>query len=269
MFTEQTLYDICSMKQLGLTNPIMDSLLESVRLSNSVETKELLNEPKGQEQFTTSNSDDILKSDKFTSRIFKDENNNTVELWNEDNEQLQAELYITPDSVVLELGARYGMVSCIINNKISDRRNQVSVEPDYRVHKCLKTNMIQNKCNFHILEGVISKKPISLCITNSSRDYSARTVISESPSVPSYTFEEVETMYNLKFNTLVADCEGFLEQFFDENPFLYDQLNLIILEKDCPENCDYNKIINTMKLHNFICVDSRSNGFHEVWKKKN
>jgi len=33
MFTEQVLYDICSMKDLGLTNPIMDSLLGSVRTS--------------------------------------------------------------------------------------------------------------------------------------------------------------------------------------------------------------------------------------------
>jgi hypothetical protein len=34
MFTEQVLYDICSMKDLGLTNPIMDSLLGSVRTSS-------------------------------------------------------------------------------------------------------------------------------------------------------------------------------------------------------------------------------------------
>jgi hypothetical protein len=33
MFTDQSVYDICSMKEVGLTNPFMDSILESVRLS--------------------------------------------------------------------------------------------------------------------------------------------------------------------------------------------------------------------------------------------
>ena len=35
-------------------------------------------------------------------------------------------------------------------------------------------------------------------------------------------------MTNLKFNVLVADCEGFLE----ENPELYNELEMIIFEAD-------------------------------------
>ena len=52
--------------------------------------------------------------------------------------------------------------------------------------------------------------------------------------------------YNLNFNVLVADCEGFLEMFFDENPDFYDNLRLIIFEADYPEKCNYNKIRNTL-----------------------
>lgn len=54
-------------------------------------------------------------------------------------------------------------------------------------------------------------------------------------------------MYNLKFNVLVADCEGFLQQFFDENPEFYDNLRLVIFEADYPEKCNYGKIVTKLK----------------------
>ena len=74
----------------------------------------------------------------------------------------------------------------------------------------------------------------------------------------------MENKYNLRFNTLVADCEGFLEQFMDENPKLYQQLSLIMFEKDYPNKCNYAKIENTLKTNGFTCLVGR---FHSVWKK--
>ena len=41
---------------------------------------------------------------------------------------------------------------------------------------------------------------------------------------------------------LVADCEGFLETFFDENPGFYSNLRMCIFEADYPEKCNYEKI---------------------------
>jgi hypothetical protein len=40
----------------------------------------------------------------------------------------------------------------------------------------------------------------------------------------------------------VADCEGCLEKFFDENPNFYDELRLFMFERDYPETCNYPKI---------------------------
>jgi FkbM family methyltransferase len=179
-------------------------------------------------------------------------------------EQLQVEKYIEHDSVVLELGARFGTVSCIINKKISSPTNQVSVEPDMRVQSALYENMIENECNFHIVNGFISTRSMALTQIDSYDGYGATSEKSNTSSIPFYTLEEIETKYNLKFNTLVADCEGFLEQFFDENPQLYSQLSLIIFEKDYPEKCNYELITNNLKLHNFKQLES---GFHEVWKR--
>ena len=197
--------------------------------------------------------------------IYSDENNNLINhTYFEHSEQLQANHFITPDSVVLELGARYGTVSCVINSRLANKSNQVSVEPDSRVWKALEKNMIRNKCKFNILKGVISNSPLELTNISNHYGYGTTSVKSSSSVIPNYTLKEVEDLYNLKFNTLVADCEGFLESFMDENPQLYDQLSLIMFEKDYPDNCNYRKIMDNLKAHGFKNLIT---GFHEVWRK--
>ena len=52
-----------------------------------------------------------------------DENRNLIntELWEKEEQDL-ARKYIQKDDIVLELGARYGSVSCIINSKLSHKK---------------------------------------------------------------------------------------------------------------------------------------------------
>ena len=78
---------------------------------------------------------------------FFDENGYQINInaW-EKTEQDQAAAYITPECVVLELGARYGSVSCAINKNLENPRTQVSVEPDDRVWAVLQANMERNGC---------------------------------------------------------------------------------------------------------------------------
>lgn len=198
--------------------------------------------------------------------LFKDEHGRIINhLHLEKTEQDQAEKYITTNSVVLELGARYGTVSCIINNKIGNRLNQVSVEPDERVHKALEENMKLNGCNFHIIKGIISESPGEL-IMNKDSDYATTTLKNNKGNVQNFRLKDIEEQFNLKFNTLVADCEGFLGQFFDENPHLYSQLDLIIIECDYEHTCNYRKIWYYLEVNNFENIE---NGFHQVWKKRN
>jgi hypothetical protein len=63
---------------------------------------------------------------------------------------------------------------------------------------------------------------------------------------------------------LVADCEGFLEIFFDENPNFYDTLRLIIFEADYTEKCNYNKIRNTLREKGFI---EQIYGHQNLWMR--
>jgi FkbM family methyltransferase len=175
-------------------------------------------------------------------------------------EQNIANKHIKENDMVLELGARYGSVSCIINSKLKCKTNQVSVEPDNRVWKALERNKQINNCGFHIVKGFISSRKLGLI----GGGYGTRSIEKSDTQIPSYTLDEIKTKYNLNFNVLVADCEGFLEVFFDENPTFYDELRMIIFEADFPNKCNYTKIRNTLKDKGFTQV---LGGFQNIWKK--
>ena len=71
--------------------------------------------------------------------------------------------------------------------------------------------------------------------------------------------------YNIdKFNVLVADCEGFLEQFFNENIMILNHLELIIFEADMPHKCNYDKIYLLLYSNGFIHIQK---GFQNVFVK--
>ena len=76
----------------------------------------------------------------------------------EKREQDLAKIFIHENDVVLELGARFGSVSCIINHKLNNKKNQVVIEPDNRVWDALEKNKISNCCEFNIVKGFISNK---------------------------------------------------------------------------------------------------------------
>lgn len=182
----------------------------------------------------------------------------------ERKEQILADKYIKPDSIVLELGARYGTVSCVINKKLKNKKAQVVVEPDERVWDALEANKKRNGCEFHIIKGFVSNKKLGLTNTEDWRGYGTKSTEDKSSSIPSYTLKEIESKYKLKFNTLVADCEGFLCDFFEENPHFYDQLELIIFEKDNPKMCNYNKIKKVLEEKGFKQLVSL---FREAWRR--
>lgn len=194
-----------------------------------------------------------------------DQNGNRVDTeYFEKPEQELANKYILENDVVLELGARYGSVSCVINSKLANKTNQLVVEPDERVWRALERNKRVNNCNFHILKGFLSGKKLDLTAIDSWNGYGTTSVESNSSTIPSMTLDQVKYFYELNFNVLVADCEGFLETFFDENPTFYDGLRLILFEADYPEKCNYDKIRNTLKSKGFTQLQ---HGHQNVWTK--
>ena len=182
----------------------------------------------------------------------------------EKEEQELAKRFIKKDDVVLELGARYGSVSCVINHNLRCKTNQVVVEPDERVWEALERNKKENHCGFHIVKGFLSSKPLGLVIPNSTYGYETTSKEDIGSTISFYSLEAIQDKYKLTFNVLVADCEGFLEQFIDENPTLLTTLRLILFEADCPEKCDYKKIKSILEKNDFI---EYKKGFQNVWEK--
>jgi len=197
---------------------------------------------------------------------FYDENNNKIdnEYW-EKNEQDLVKQYIKSTDVVLELGARYGTVSCTINKILNNQNNQVSVEPDERVWNALENNKKINNCNFNIIKGFISNNKLNLINKNECLGYGTSSTLDIESQIRNYSLNEIKEIYNLTFNVLVADCEGFLETFFEENPNIYNEIRLIIFEADYVQKCDYIKIKDILRIKNFINL---LDGHQNVWIKE-
>ena len=187
---------------------------------------------------------------------------NTLEI--EYMEQVLVDKFILPDDKVLELGGRYGSVSCVINSKLTNRKNQVVIEPDNRVWDSLELNNIANNCEFNIIKGFISDKKMSLTNLEDYSGYGTTSFEDELSDIPSYSLNEIKKKYEIDFNVIVADCEGCLGNFLKENLSVLDNIRLFIFESDYPEKCDYNQIKEKLSLKGFVEILS---GHQNVWIK--
>ena len=154
-------------------------------------------------------------------------------------EQHDANLYIKPDDKVLELGARWGGISITINKILKNKKDHVAVEPESIVWDALEKNRDRHYCEFKICKGAISNKPLKM----NDGGYQG---------FGNYTSHVVDGDVNLfkisdfdiDFNVLVVDCEGALQNFYDENKEFFKQLRLILFERDRKEACDYDYLEN-------------------------
>jgi hypothetical protein len=217
--------------------------------------------------------DDILKV--IIEENVYDKNGQAMTFYDEKNliidnncierlEQGLAGMFIIENDVVLELGARYGSVSCAINKKLNNKNKykQVSVEPDKTVWSALDINKIKNNCHFNIVKGFISNKNLDLTIDG----YGSTCFENDNTNISSYSLNEIKAKFNIeKFTAIVADCEGFLETFFDENPDLYSDLRIIIFEADYENKCNYDKIKQNLTKNRFSKI---LEGHQNVWLKQ-
>ena len=69
--------------------------------------------------------------------------------------------YINSDMKILELGSRYGTVSCVLDYLLKEPSTQlVCIEPDTYIIPCLNKNKLINNCSFNIYHGTISKEEL-------------------------------------------------------------------------------------------------------------
>ena len=174
-------------------------------------------------------------------------------------EQMLAYKFIQKTDNVLELGCRFGTNSCLISvlcNKL------VAIDPcKSAVDTCIK-NMNRYGFNFICEWCTVSKNSQVL---NINKDATFASYTSDGTSdIPNYTMKDLEEKHSMKFNTIVADCEGCLEKFVTANDI--SNITKIIYEQDNECMCDYSKVESLLTMKGMRMVEKTYDGlFRKVW----
>ena len=146
--------------------------------------------------------------------------------------------YLPPSAVVLELGARYGTVSCAISHRQAKSGLRLSLEPDATAYKIHSANVRANGCAGHTLLAAASRKPLfkhpTLRATSPkpsgnflrTENCSAGCEQRKTYSVPQLADVLSQRVgHRVQFDSLVVDCEGcFMALLEDEADFLRDPI---------------------------------------------
>lgn len=221
-----------------------------------------------------------LKLDDLDKIPYFDENDNVINFLNyERAEQYVATDFVMPYLRILELGGRYGVVSSVINNKLENPYNHVVVEPDVNVINALNKNKKNHKCNFTIINGVVSTTNLILKrhkIREASKTFKAEEKAEEIDTanidnsynfnVKSYTLQNIMDITKIDFNCLFVDCEGCLCDFLLENEEYVKNYIMIFYEADYTTYCDYRKVKQNLLSWGFYQLND---GFVKIWVKNN
>lgn len=173
--------------------------------------------------------------------------------------------WLPSNASVLEIGARYGSVSCVIAGMQHQSGKVVAVEADPTVWDALDKNLKRYACNVNVLKGVVGTTPVVSQVLGNG-GYGSRTVpasIDASPTqqvVPAYPLAQVEETFKMHFDTLIVDCEGCLTTLLRENPELVVQVNMIIAEahSDLPGDTEEQSVAKLESKFGFKVVDQLS-----------
>lgn len=149
----------------------------------------------------------------------------------EKEERVLVKKYIPPNACVIELGACLGVVSGVINRRLSNPGAHVAVEANPNLIPTLTVNRDRNDCKYVIESGMVSKTSdgtfyIDDCIVVSGPvQESARHI-----KVPVFSIEELMSRTGLKFDTLFMDIQGGELALLEEHEDVLKQLQLVILE---------------------------------------
>ena len=215
--------------------------------------------------------DDILQKLKTIQNNLKIKYGNFNE---ELPEQLMVTRYLSGNEKVLEIGGNIGRNSLIIGSILLSKNNNnfVSLECDKNIANQLIENRVLNNMKFNIEISALSKRTL---IQKGWDTIASDILLDGYTSVNTITFDELNKKYNIKFDTLVLDCEGAFYYILMDMPEILHNINLIIMENDYNDIVHKKYIDNILKQNNFNVDYSESGGwgpcynnFFEVWIKK-
>lgn len=163
--------------------------------------------------------------------------------------QRQLWTYMPRTAIVLEVGGRYGTVSCTISRRQQQSGLRVTVEPDaHALAHYLKPNIAANKCAGREVWGVVDRHNGSLPQGGSYGTYAHPSKRGEIPALSVSRLERMlprqpaaraavslaESVERPRFSVLILDCEGCAFRFISEQRrFLRSRsLHQVYLEAD-------------------------------------
>ena len=186
-------------------------------------------------------------------------------------EQKMAVRYLTGNEKVLEIGGNTGRNSMVIASILQNDKNLVTLECDSDIATLLTENRDLNNFEFHIESSALSNRKL---IQRGWDTTPSETLIEGFKWVDTITLENLKTKYDIKFDTLVLDCEGAFYYILMDMPEILNNITLIIMENDYYEISHKTYIDKILSKNDFRRVYVEGGGwgpcahiFFEVWKK--
>jgi FkbM family methyltransferase len=186
-------------------------------------------------------------------------------------EQRMSVRYLTGKEKVLEIGGNIGRNSLIIACLLNNQQNLVTLESNLEIAAQLKENRDANQLQFHIETSALSKRKL---IQKGWDTLPSETLQEGYSWVNTMTLDEIQTKYNIVFDTLVLDCEGAFYYILMDTPEILANINLIIMENDYTDISRKQEVNNVLTQNGFHRDYAEGGGwgpcanyFFEVWKK--
>ena len=148
----------------------------------------------------------------------------------------------------------------------------MTLECDPNIAAQLTHNRDLNNMKFHIESSALSNRKL---IQKGWDTIASDTLLPGYKPVNIISWNNLNNKYNIKFDTLVLDCEGAFYYILMDMPEMLNNISLIIMENDYWDISHKNYIDNILTQHNFYVDYSEGGGwgpcvnnFFEVWKRR-
>ena len=185
-------------------------------------------------------------------------------------EQIMAIKFLKGNEKVLEIGANIGRNTLVIASILDNQQNLVTMESCPNIFKQLEHNKNLNNMNFFTENSALSKKKL---IQKDWDTIQSDVLLDGYQKVNTITYDQLQKKYNIRFDTLVLDCEGAFFYILQDMPEILDNIKMIIMENDYKYIKHKNYIDDILTKSGFKVVYSESGGwgpctnnFFEVWK---
>lgn len=193
--------------------------------------------------------------------------------------------YINSTDKILELGGNIGRVSMILSKILNDSKNLVVLETDTDNFQKLNENKELNNLSFRTINSALSIQQLYQIGWNSYTEeelIKKRIQKQNATSINIINYDTIENICNIKFNTLVIDCEGAFYHIIRDFEYILNNINKIIIENDF-KNVEHKMYVkNVLLKYGFVSVEkidlddkfkmyhpepSIQEGFYEVFIK--